>query len=171
MKFWKEFKIVSICTILGTILFVCLAPLIIGYKTKLDQIHLLCEIDHKALLKACRDLSKMVANGEIEDRTYRLHWRFRYSEAETKIPQPILDLKPDFVMIGPRGRVRIIDRFMVYRGFNAYPEDFKPSRNFRGGNIELIPGLWYFDELYDNLPPPESEKLIKAFIEKHKEKK
>jgi hypothetical protein len=30
-KTWKEFKILSICTVLGTILFVCLAPLYLRY--------------------------------------------------------------------------------------------------------------------------------------------
>jgi len=65
-----------------------------------------------------------------------------------------------------------MDRFGVY----AYPQDFKkPYKGFIYGSLELIPGLWFYEE--GLVPKPGSDsvvpnsehvKWIKNFIQKGK---
>jgi len=174
MKIWKKIILLSVIGVLSIILFACLGVIVSRYKIVSNRTHLLCEIDHQALLKACRELSKKVADGEIERRTYKLRRRSRYSEVESQFPQPILDLKPHFVMFFPQGSVVLtVHRRNVFEsesGFVAYPEDSEaPWIDSRGEEgTQLIPGLWYYDEAFGE--DPEAEKKIKAIIEKHKDK-
>jgi hypothetical protein len=59
-----------------------------------------------------------------------------------------------------------IKREMSHFGVNIYPEDFKePKGNFKYGDRELLPGLWYYDEGY--LRNPEFDKIIEKLIEEH----
>jgi hypothetical protein len=53
---------------------------------------LLYETDHQALLEACRELSRQVATGRLEPRSYRIHGD---PDPESRqFPRLILDLDP-----------------------------------------------------------------------------
>ena len=135
-------------------------------KAKQRQGRLLCQTDHQALLEACREISKMVAKGELKKHEY--HVRINPDPEISSFPQPILDLEPTYIEIARNGQVKVelvggLDHF----GVNAYPEYFKPPvSNFHYGNRKLIDGLWYYDDGYHS--NPKYGKVIEELIQKGK---
>ena len=129
------------------------------------QKRLLSETNYKLLLETCRKLPKPIQN----------HGRVYYSDEtiSSNLPEGfsgevILSLKPKMVYIDEDGRISIAlgNTFWNF-GVRAYPEDFKePYSGFIYGNQELIPGLWYYDELYER--NPNYDKIIDKMIKKNK---
>jgi hypothetical protein len=117
--------------------------------------HLLCETDYQALLKACRELSQRVAAGDLEPKTYvfryewsRIVWRPRPDPEAASFPKPLLDLDPILVEIDRDGRVWVaLLTSVVRQGVFAYPENYRAPGDSLG-KVELIPGLWFWDDQY-----------------------
>ncbi len=117
--------------------------------------HLLCETDWQALLDACRELSRRVAAGELEAKAYvlrynmsRIVWRRRPAPEAASFPKAVLDLDPVLVEINRDGRVWVallVD--LPNEGVFAYPENYQGPRDSLG-SVELIPGLWYWNDAY-----------------------
>jgi hypothetical protein len=114
--------------------------------------HLLSEVDHQALLKACREVLAL----ELQVGRYKIGQSPRHP-AVSRFPKAILDLAPSYVRIEQTNGSSYLalemhggfDHFGVY----AYPEDFKePHASFRYGDRKLIDGLWYYDEEYNYDP-------------------
>ncbi len=135
-------------------------------KTQQRQVRLLCETDHPALLKACREISRMVAKKELKKYKYKV--RENPDPEISSFPQVIIDLEPTYIDIDPKGRVTVeLCGGFDHYGVNVYTEDFKPPvSNFYYGGRELVPGLWYYDDGYFN--NPEYDKTIGALIQKGK---
>lgn len=133
------------------------------------RLRLLCETDHEALLEACRKLSRRAATGGLKPGKYRV---FIEADAEAStFPKPILDLGPSYVYIDEYTNGRVMLEMLgglAHLGVEAYAEDFnEPWPNFKYGDKELIPGLWYYDDAYDD-NPDYAEKKIEALLRKRK---
>lgn len=132
---------------------------------------LLYESDHQALLEACKELSKQVDTGQLKPGYYTLYGT---PDPETKqFPQPILDLEPLQVIIEKDGLVNIFMWPSVMYGLIVFPEKdedspTEPKDNYEGWRIELIDGLWYYDE--DFLKHPEHMKEVEELLKKRKSK-
>jgi hypothetical protein len=155
-------------------------------KVQRSRVRLLCQTNHKALLEACRKLSRQLAAGELSRRLaageisrileaeedpnedcYRI-W-IRNSKELSWLPKPILDLDPDKIYINEDGRVVLSVSFgrLGDFGLYAYPEDYKkPFERFQYGDRELIDGLWYYDQGY--VHNPGYDKRIEALLRKKK---
>jgi hypothetical protein len=138
------------------------------FADKVDQqkqVRLLCKTNHKALLKACRELSRRCARGDLKPGRYYIG--YDQEPEASQFPQLILNLKPSYVFIDDDGWVKLemiggLDHF----GVNAYTEDYKMPSWGVYGDEELIPGLWYYDDGYRG--HPEYEKRIEALMQKGK---
>jgi len=122
-------------------------------QEKAMQVRLLCKTNYQELLEACRELMR---DDELmkPGMTYPVRGAKRRPEI-SRLPQPILDLEPSCVNIGDT--VEYIGLEMAggtnHFGVRAYPENFqKPFANFKYGDKELIPGLWYYDDGYHHNP-------------------
>jgi len=130
---------------------------------------ILYESDHQALLEACRELSRKVDAGQLKPGCYSLYGT---PAPETKqFPQPILDLEPLQVIIEKDGQVNIFMWPSVMYGLIVFPEKdedspAEPKDNYEGWRIELIDGLWYYDE--DFLKHPEHMKEVEELLKKKK---
>jgi hypothetical protein len=131
------------------------------------QTRLIYETDHQALLQACRELSRQAAEGELSLGRYGVRVG-RHPEA-SRFPHHILDLAPIAVSIEVDGSVRL----EMYSGLGggrlgatAFPEDYKLVRGFEDNHVELVDGLWYYDDgLTGN---PKHKKEIEAILKKRK---
>ena len=144
--------------------------LIMGQRNHQMRVRLLCRTDHQALLQACREVLR---RGSLNiGKSYWVGGAQPPPEVSS-LPKPILDLAPCAIRIekilGGEPVVHLVmgtsaDYFGVY----AYPEDYKaPSKHFKYGDKQLIPGLWYDDEGYaDN---PRYDKGIEALLKKRKQ--
>ena len=138
-------------------------------------VHLLSETDYEALLRACREFSRRTANGELKRTSYVLHpglplpWFVRYhpNPEVASLPPEILDAAPLTIVADERGRVWLASRLVPRLGVVAYPEDY-PDYNDHMGAVELVPGLWYYDETYGP-NHPEWLQYINELLEKGKE--
>ncbi len=131
------------------------------------QFRLLCETDHHALLEACREISRRVAEGALKSGRYNV--RHNPHPDVAGFPQPIIDLGPTWVIVSDDGAVNIemmggLDHFGVY----AWPEGYKkpPFVGFKLGDKKLIDGLWYYDDGYES--NPRYHKKIEALLQKGK---
>jgi hypothetical protein len=129
---------------------------------------LLYEIDHRALLDACREISRQVATGLLEPRSYQIHGA---PDPESKqFPQLILDLDPLHVRIEKDGQVNVMMSPLVMYGIRAFPENYEgsPTERYkdRAKYVELIEGLWYYDE--DFLKHPEHKEELEELLKKRK---
>ena len=145
----------------------------------LRRVMLLCDTDHQALLKAGREILSQVPKDSLllNPPPYEISYldsRKFVLPKEIQIPQAIRDLKSHACLISYDGYLTLemqwfFDHFrreMSHFGVHIYPEDYEePERNFKYGDRELLPGLWYYDEGY--LRNPEFDKLIEKLIEEH----
>jgi hypothetical protein len=120
----------------------------IGKDARQRRMRLLCEIDHRGLLDACREISKQFVKGDLKKSTYRIR---KNADLETvKFPQVVLDLEPTHISIYEDGRVMVeMLGGMHHLGVYAYPEDYEykePLSDY--GDKKLIDGLWYYDDGY-----------------------
>ncbi len=140
-----------------------------AWYTEHARVRLLCETDHQVLLEACRELSTRATTGEIKPGRYQV-FMDPAPEAST-FPQPILDLRPTYVYIDEYigGRVMLaMVGGLAHLGVEAYAKDFnEPWPNFKYGDRELIPGLCYYDDAYDD-NPDYAKKKIEALLRKRK---
>jgi len=142
-------------------------PVIIEIKkARQREMRLLCETDHQALLKACREISRQVARGDLKKSQY---WIRKNPDPETsRFPQVILELEATYINIDQDGRLMLelgggLDHFGVY----AYPEDYKYEEPISDhGDKELIPGLWFYADGYRE--SPEYQKKIDTLLQKTK---
>lgn len=164
----RTLPLVAIVLIAGCAMYFPAMILVTGWYAGRMQVRLLCKTDHRALLQACRELSRRASIGELRTGRYRVGF-FRRSPVVSGFPQPILDLRPTSVYIDPTGRVMVemlggLGHFGVY----AYPADFNERwPNFEYRNRELIPGLWYYDDGYDG--NPRYQKKIEELLKKRKQ--
>jgi len=118
-------------------------------------------------LQGCRELSKQCARGDLKPGTYYMGYDHR--PEVSRFPKPILDLKPNYVYIDENDSGRVMLEMgggFAHFGVLAYTEDYhKPSWS-EYGDRELVPGLWYYDDGYEN--NPEYDTTIEALIEKSK---
>ncbi len=131
---------------------------------------LLYETDHRALLEACRRISRQVATGRLEPGEYRIHGD---PDPESRqFAQLILDLDPLQVNVKKNGVVNLIMSPVVMYGVRASPEDYEGSlaelytADDKEWRIELIDGLSYYDE--DFLKHPEHKKEVEELLKKRK---
>lgn len=126
------------------------------------RVRLLYETDHAALLQACRELSRRVARGDLKPGTYYV--RFDPSPEVSRFPKMIVDLVPSYVYIDENMTGRVIVAMaggLDHFGVEAYPADCnQPISGCTFGKKELIPGLWYYDDGYDE--DPRYEQRIQA---------
>jgi len=142
------------------------AEFVLREKIKRTRMRLLCKMDHHVLLEACRDLSKQMAAGKLSPGDYSIRHRQRPPEI-SGFPKCILDVEASDVVLHKDGHVTLEINFsrLGRFGVEAYPDDYeKPFTDFRYGDRELIPGLWYYDEGYVN--NPNYDNMIKALIQK-----
>jgi hypothetical protein len=127
---------------------------------------LLYQTDHRALLKACREFSKRITSGEIEVKYNHTYYRHSGDlDPEKKLfTKPILDLAPSQVYVENTGLVVLVMSPVILYGVRAYPEGIKGG--YYDDDIELIPGLWYFDA--DLKKHPEHKKEIEELLKKRK---
>jgi hypothetical protein len=132
---------------------------------------ILCETDHKALLEAGREILSQVPKDSLNPQPDGSIYLGSFPvPKEIHIPKIIENLKPHVVVIDYYGYITLgMHGGMDHFGVKIYPADFKePSRNFKYGGRELLPGLWYYDDGY--LHNPEYDKRINKLIEEHKDK-
>jgi hypothetical protein len=119
------------------------------------QVRLLYRTDHRALLEACRGISRSVLAGNLKPGQYHIG----AEQNRIQLPSIILQLQPTYVWLGSDGAVVLemlggLDHF----GVRAYPEAFQPPPGYSLGDKELVEGLWYYDDEYRHDPNYE-EKL------------
>ena len=134
-------------------------PIVVAPRQRL--VRLLCETDYRALLEGCRELSSRVRRGDLKAGRYPV--RFDPRQENASIPQVILNVQPNHVTIEDDGRVIVEMLGAPSYGVVAYPEDYRLGHQ---GKVELIPGLWYYDENYGMYA--DRKKDIDALIEQGK---
>ncbi len=131
------------------------------------RVLLLYHTDHEALLKAGREILRQ---GPKDPWNYRplgpVHIDGFPVPGGVRIPKVIRKLRPHATLINFNGFVVLRMEWGVAGfGVKIYPEGFsRPRRDFRYGNRELLPGLWYFDDRYNN--DPEYNRRIDEIIQK-----
>lgn len=175
MKRRDKWILIWVCLVLGIAPVVYLGYFAIWAMRDLDRMEarrplLLYETNHQELLKACRELSKQVATGRLEPRSYVI---YGHPDPESKqFPQLILDLSPLEVDLSDKnGQVVIMMSSVVMYGAVALPEDYKgPISDWHEyatkWGTELTDGLWYYDE--DFREHPEHKKEIEELLDKRK---
>lgn len=167
----KKNKLILITVVIGSFVIASYVYLIILKIHDVNEMEkrrpvLLYETDHQALLEACRALSQQVVTGQLKPGTYFLYGR--HTDPETKqFPQLIRDIEPLYVLINVEGVVYITMSVRVIYGIIAFPEnlDRKNIEMYEDSNrIELINGLWYFDN--DFLNHPEHMKAVEESLVK-----
>ncbi len=153
-------------TVVVAVLGILIAPPIIytlreRYKSNQRLVKLLCDTDLQVLLQACWDLSGRAAAGTLRPTVYSVR-RHRAPEV-TSFPQAIIDVDPLFVRIEADGRVWVALHPLPSQGVMAYPEDYEFHGN-SPGNVELVPDLWFCDEMYRRDTHPEFVNYVNKLI-------
>lgn len=119
------------------------------------RVRLLCETDHEALLQAGREMLSKAPKDLMRYVVGRpVHIDGIPASRITPIPRVIRKLRPYAVLINLNGYIVLhMQEGLSNYGVKIYPEGFsRPSRDFRFGNRELLPGLWYYDYRYGHDP-------------------
>jgi len=159
-------KVTLLIIIILTILIVCLALfslwslVLIHYSTtsgikQIEEktVRLMYETDHKALLLAGRKVLEESRIGKWEQQK-----QYIISTDDdpniTNLPKIILDLNPSYIVIYDEDSMSIeMMGGMHHFGVRIYREHFeKPSGFFEFGDKQLLDGLWYYDEGYQEDP-------------------
>ena len=160
----------TITIILITLLFLLyFNPYIFGIyfvrKQNNAQKRLLCETNFKLLLETCRELPKPIPNHGRKYYTSKNISSDLSDELLRDFKNNISNLNPKMVYVDDNGCVSIsFGNTFWHFGVRAYPKDFQgPLPSGVYGDRELIPGLWYYDELYESNPNygKEIDKLVK----------
>ena len=136
-----------------------------GKEFRRKQVLILCETDHQVLLETCRELSRQITKGDLKPGRYKI--RKDPNPESNRFPQLILDLEPKYIVINADGQVKVAIEELgafAYFGIRAYPEEYKESKS---GDIELVDGLWYYDDQYNN-KYPKYKKKVDELIQKGK---
>ena len=130
---------------------------------------LLYHTDYEALLKAGREI---LHQGPKDPYNY-IYLGPQHIEGfpvprNVRIPKVIRKLRPHASLINRNGYVVLqMEEGIIGFGVKIYPAGFKaPHADFNYGNRQLLPGLWYYDDEYDN--DPEYERKVNELIEKGK---
>jgi hypothetical protein len=134
-------------------------PVFPGSSKNLAQhrrVLLLYHTDHEALLKAGREILR---RGPKDPGNYRhrgpIHILGFPVPRGVRIPKVVRKLRPHATLINFNGYVVVqMEEGIIGFGVKIYPEGYNkaPNRYFGYGNRELLPGLWYFDGKYDQIP-------------------
>lgn len=127
---------------------------------------LLCETNHAKLLAACRELLRRVEAGDLSARQYG--FGSNPDPAKAQFPKVIVALEPSCVYV-EAGRIMIeMMGGMDHYGVSVYREDYSGEHfaGFRYGDRELVPGLWYYDDGYDE--NPRYDKKVEALLNSDK---
>jgi hypothetical protein len=142
--------VIIFCAV-GVLMFVSDIGLIVWdiKKGENRETRLLRDTNYQALLEACRELSKRVALGTMKPGQYNI--RLKPDPEVARFPKEIINLEPTYVIVASSGVVTIeLHGGFLHYGVIAYPPDYeKPSHVFKYGDKELIDGLWYYDEDYE----------------------
>jgi hypothetical protein len=125
-------------------LFVVCPIVVAPARARERLVRLLCETDYRALLRDCREVEARVRRGDLEEGIYGAGLN-RKLEA-VNFPQGILTIQPSSVIITNDEVILQMQGVPSY-GVVAYAEDY-PVDRYDLGDVELIPGLWYYDENY-----------------------
>ncbi len=109
-------------------------------------VRLLSETDYEMLLEACRELSVRAARGHLKPGSYGV--RLNAAPEAPDFPQVILAIEPACVLIENDGRVFVEMFGYPSYGVVVHPEGYRVGPHDLG-DVELIPGLWYYHEDYD----------------------
>jgi len=138
------------------------------------RVLLLCKTDHQALLREGREILRQVPKDRLNPQLDGIrHVGDIDVPSGVDIPQAIRDLKPHGCLVSLDGYLILeMHGGMDHFGVQIYPEDFKepeePGGNFKYGDRELLPGLWYYDEGY-HYGPEEYDKRINELIAENTE--
>lgn len=122
------------------------------------QRRLLCEGDWTSLLEACRELLHRVDAGDLHPGEYSLE--YDPPEEVSQFPQPIVELGFGVVCVQTERVVIAMMGGLDHFGVNAYQKNYTPpSDDFKYGDRELIPGLWYYDDGYREAPAWYGKKI------------
>ncbi len=140
----------------------CLYFIVDSKRYQQRLVHLLCETDYNVLLESCRKLSKRVAAGDMKAGPYWVRIDKDPKASQFQFPQVILDIEPVVIHISSEGWVMLEMSGIPTSGVVAYPEDFMTGFH---ADIQLIPGLWYYDEDYRD-EYQKHQKEVDALIQK-----
>ena len=153
--------IVTVILIVGFVLFKSKlsAPVFKKSSKHLAQqrrVLLLYHTDHEALLKAGREILRQ---GPKDPMNYRprgpIHILGFPVPRGVRIPKVVRKLRPHATLINFDGYVVLqMEEGIMGFGVKIYPEGYKkpPNRYYGYGNRELLPGLWYYDDKYGQIP-------------------
>jgi hypothetical protein len=117
---------------------------------------LLYHTDHEALLKAGREILRQGPKDPTNYRPRRpIHILGFPVPRGVRIPKVVRKLRPHATLINFDGYVVLqMEEGIMGFGVKIYPEGYKktPNRYFAYGNRVLLPGLWYFDSKYGQIP-------------------
>jgi hypothetical protein len=133
------------------------------------EMRLLRDTDYHTLLDACRELSQRAGElGLKPGHEYNMH--LDPSPEAAKFPAIIRELDPMHVCLVNEYVWIVFAGGLAHCGVRAYPPNYDNSATpgVKLGDIELIPGLWYYDEAYDG--NAYHRKRIDALIEEGKKR-
>jgi len=123
---------------------------------------ILCHGDHRALWDACQELAQQVRSGKLKSGLYSV--RSDADPVVSQFPAVLQALRPASILIENDGRVTV-EMFggTTHFGVRAYASDFKkPFPEFKCGDRELVPNLWYYDDGYRH--NPDFDKVVSTLM-------
>ena len=136
---------------------------IMPFRESFGQKRLLCATDHQALLNECKTLSRQTQRGERDI--------LIIPDSELSRFPVIHKLGSREVTLSPNEMVSVeFGGTMRHFGVQAYPEDCrKPSENSLDNEIELVPGLRYYDDEFNR--QKDYDEIVEELLRKNKTRK